>query len=104
MPLKHSVRPIGLRPELLLAVQEARAVYRHMGYEFTITSITDSEHSRKSLHYAGAAFDIRTRHMTEDEQREAVERIAGALTGEYDVVREETHIHLEWQPKQPYST
>lgn len=53
----------GIRPELLLAVVAAERVYEEAGHDFTITSCVDGKHMAGSLHYAGAAIDIRTRDV-----------------------------------------
>ena len=63
MRLKAGVRVLGTRPETILAMQAAAEVLRRHDVEFVVTSVTDGRHSRGSAHYAGNAFDFRTRHM-----------------------------------------
>jgi hypothetical protein len=103
MKLKSGVRVQGIRPELILAIVIADGVWRDdAGAEMVVTSVTDGRHSRGSLHYTGAAFDIRTRDLVPDTVPDLAERLRKALGEDYDVVLEATHIHVEYQPKRPY--
>lgn len=102
LKLKPGVRIIGLRPEIMLAVQVAASVYDKFGYDCVITSGTDGSHSRGSLHYAGQAVDLRTWIVNVEHRRPIRDEIAAALGGDFDVVLESNHIHVEYQPKEPY--
>lgn len=97
MRLKDGVKVHGIRPELLLALQIADAVYRERGHSLTVTSLTDGTHSATSLHYAGAAADLRIWGV--DEPHAMALEIGAALGEDYDVLAERTHIHLEYQPR-----
>lgn len=99
MFLKENVKVQGFRPEALIAVMVAKSVYQEEGIPFTITSMLDGKHSSTSLHYAGCAFDIRTRIIPEDKQPIIANKIRERLTVDYDVVLEKTHIHIEYQPR-----
>ena len=99
--LKHNVIPNGIKPEMILAVIAAKSVYDSYNYDLVITSICDGIHSKTSLHYVGYAIDLRTRHMKPEDVREVVKDIKAALTTDYDVIQETTHIHIEYQPKRP---
>jgi len=90
----------GIRPELLFGIMVANGVYEKYGYELVITSLNDSRHSDASLHYSGAAVDLRISNITNpgDVAMIALE-ITGKLNKDYDVVLEKDHIHLEYQPK-----
>ena len=102
MKLKPGVRILGVRPEMAFVMPAIQKVYENHGVELVVTSAIDGKHSRGSLHYAGAALDLRTRDCT----RETAERITDALTDalgqDFDVVLESNHIHLEYQAKLPY--
>lgn len=69
--------------------------------EVTITSATDGQHMLTSLHYSGSAIDFRTRDL--GLSREGLGDLAGELSSalgpDFDVVLEDTHLHVEWQPK-----
>ena len=84
---------------MLIVVNEA---YKHHGDEAVITSGIDGKHSIGSLHYAGAAWDFRTREMSPDKQLKLRDEIKSRLGDDFDVVLERDHLHVEWQPKQAY--
>lgn len=101
MQLKRGVNPFGIRPELLLALMVADQVWRNHGQELVVTSLNDSRHSRTSLHYAGAAADLRTHYFTDKIKALVAAELREALgqNPDYDVVLESDHIHIEFQPK-----
>lgn len=74
-------------------------IYREFGKDLTITAGLDGVHRTASLHYIGAAMDIRTRNLSDAD--EVFEKIKGRLSPCYDVVKHSTHIHIEYQPKTP---
>lgn len=82
---------------LLLALTIADSIYQEHGHKMVITSLRDGAHSHTSLHYSGAAADLRIRGL-ESPQRVADE-IRTALNRHYDVILESDHIHVEWQPR-----
>ena len=96
--LKEGVKPYGIKPELMLAITVAESVFTDYGYDTTITSLSDGTHSRGSKHYVGYACDLRTRHLTEEHKMAIRQDLAMALGRDYDVVLEETHIHVEYDP------
>ena len=89
--IKEGVKPSGLRPELMLAVLAASAVFHRHKQKFTITSISDREHGAKSKHLIGSAIDIRARDLTTEEIELIVGENRDALTNDYDVIPEKTH-------------
>lgn len=96
MKLKQSVHLHGVRSEIVLALLIADGIYASLADELVITSVIDGRHMRGSLHYIGAAADIRL--PSSDPLLVRVE-IAEALGAQYDVVLESDHIHIEFQPK-----
>ena len=98
---KNGVSLLGVRPELIIGLMVADTVCREIGVDLTITSICDGVHSATSLHYTGAAADIRTRDMTESQIPRLMTALVAALTNDFDVVLESNHIHLEYQPRKP---
>ncbi len=99
--LKPGVRLTGIRPELVIAVIAAERVYEEAGHDFTVTACVEGKHSIASLHYAGAAIDVRTRDIAAAEVVKLAARMRECLGGDFDVVIEMDHLHLEHQPKQP---
>ena len=103
--LKHGVRLIGLTPQIVLAIVIAGGVYERDGLELVVTSVTDGRHMRGSLHYVGAAVDFRVPRDDKGvpDGSQLRQRLAEALGPDFDVVDEGDHIHVEWQPKEPYA-
>lgn len=97
--LKEGIRVTGLRPEILLAIQIADGVWAEQGSDLVVTSCTEGHHKRTSLHYSGAAIDLRIWHV---DAQQAANELAERLGDEYDVVLESDHIHCEFQPKSGY--
>ena len=99
--IKSGVRVLGIRPELVLALQVVRESYASFGQlkDFVITSVVEGTHKRASLHYTGSAADLRRPVLR---AAEIVADAKGQLGDDFDVVLEGDHIHLEFQPKIPY--
>lgn len=100
MKIKDGVRVRGIRSEISFILPVIAKIFQDLEKDFVITSGTEGRHSAGSLHYSGAAIDIRTRHLSEAQKRAVSARIIGALTHEYDVVLERDHLHIEFQPKE----
>jgi len=102
MELKPGVRVFGIRPEIILALVIAEPIFVAEGVDLVVTSVIDGRHSRGSLHYAGAAVDIRTHNLSKKVVSRVHIRLREALGEDYDVVLEIDHLHLEFQPKVAY--
>jgi hypothetical protein len=100
LSLKPGVRITGMRPEILLAAVAAMEVYKAAGHDLTITACVDGKHTTCSLHYAGAAIDLRTRDVPAGDVSKLIAQIKAALGDDFDVLLEVDHIHIEFQPKQ----
>lgn len=68
------------------------------GKECVITSLLDGVHSKNSLHYTGNAFDMRVWIYTEKQKKALLYQLKKKLGINYDVVDEEDHIHIEFDP------
>ena len=99
MKLKKGVKLLGIRPELLIAIQIAEGIYTEHGQELVITSVCDGKHSFTSLHYSGNAVDFRTRYFDEQTILNVALALQTSLTKDFDVVIEPTHLHIEYQPR-----
>lgn len=81
---------------VLAIVAVGGVLHNNYGVPCIITSMADGKHSDNSLHYDMQAFDIRTKHLPPGVSPEQVAAdIRGVLTDEWDVVVEDTHIHIE---------
>lgn len=98
--LKAGVNPLGMRPEIMLAIAVADEVYNILNVHLVITSISDGKHSANSYHYKGLAVDLRTRYFLDDKDlKDTAKEIKDRLGPLYDVVVEKDHIHLEFDEK-----
>ena len=104
MELKNdTVNPMGLKPEILLAMNIASIVYQIYGYSMRITSITDYKHSAvHSDHYKGYAFDVGTKELGSDKGR-IIGEIKRRLNDQYRVLLEGEgtdleHLHIGYKP------
>ncbi len=77
----------------------ARDVFKAHNVYFVITSVCDGKHSATSLHYTGCAFDCRIRALDAKQRKQITSDLKVALTSDFDVVLEATHIHIEYQPR-----
>jgi hypothetical protein len=94
--IKSGVKLNGVKPETVVGMMIAQETFDP--YDFVITSVCDGKHSKNSLHYSGNAFDCRIRHLTESQTQLVVLQLKKNLGDEFDVVREKTHCHIEYQP------
>lgn len=101
LAIKPGVRVLGLETEILLALMVARDLWSEQSQSLVVTSITDGQHKVGSLHYAGRAMDLRL--PTANKER-MVEQLGIRLGGDYDVILEGDHIHVEYDPKRPMPT
>ena len=99
MRLKPGVKIMGVQPEIVYAIGVTADLLREHDIGFVITSIMDGVHSKGSRHYLGYAFDFRTRNMMRGQPIQIKTLLQEALGQDYDVVLEETHIHVEMDVK-----
>lgn len=96
MRLKPGVRLLGLRPEMWAVVLAARELW----HPVTLTSAVEGTHSPGSHHYKGYALDLRT-HGLSVEPQDARQMLQEALGGDFQVILEEDHLHVEFDPQEP---
>lgn len=105
MKLKEKVDVVGLKTEMITVLRVGVAAFAASGHECIVTSALDGNHGDDSLHYDGYALDFRIKHLgkTKKDRKELVESVAlhfgASLGADYDVVIEDTHIHVEYDPK-----
>jgi hypothetical protein len=89
----------GLRVEILAALMVAVSVYDSAKCDLLLTCGTDSKHMATSLHYVGLAIDIALPNAVPVEVSAIKQALEWALGDDYDLVVEEDHWHIEFQPK-----
>ena len=99
--IKPGVDLRGLVPQMVLAYTIAYACYARIapGVDCVMTSASDGAHMLNSLHYGGKAIDLRTRTLTNTQTTQLLQAIQDALGSQFDVILEDTHLHLEWDVK-----
>lgn len=103
MRIKPGVRVHGMNPELMLVALAAEGIWKKYGdKEVVITSVIDGVHKRSSYHYGGQAVDLRTRNFSTENKEKAADNLRTALGDDYVVILESDHIHVHFQPREPY--
>lgn len=98
MFIHPDVKAHGLSTNMVIALFIAHEVWKDQGADLVLRHALDGQHKLASLHYTGNAIDLRT---WEIDAKLAAKHLQHRLGPEYDVVLEETHIHVEYQPKEP---
>lgn len=97
---KSGVSLMGVQAVTTLGIEMCARAYQRIGQkEMWVTSVTDGKHKDGSKHYEGLAFDLRTRMLTKEQTLRLAAVMRGILEGEWDVVVEGDHIHVEFDPK-----
>ncbi len=96
--IKNGVSVLGLAPQMILAYVIAQRIYNRNGHECVITSAVEGKHGNHSHHYKGCAIDLRTRDLSRRDRIIIAEQIRSALGSEYQVVLEDDHLHIEFDP------
>ncbi len=100
MRLGPNFNPTGLKPEITIVFPIINEVCSDQGvYDIILSSGTDRKHGYKSLHYPGLAVDFYWRGYKHEDAELVKSVLKNRLGLLYDVVVEDTHIHIEYQPK-----
>lgn len=85
--------------QALLAIAVAESLFKRRDAAVVVTSGRDSKHGKGSLHYLGNAVDLRTSDVGFVEAGAVASELADCLGDQYDVILEDDHIHVEFDPK-----
>ena len=99
MEFKPGVRVRGSSADLVLGLMVLNSIFEAEGQRMVVTSVSEGQHSPKSLHYKGMAADVRTRDIPDRALSRIIAHARSALTADYDLVRERSHLHLEHDSK-----
>jgi hypothetical protein len=89
----------GLKTEIAMTIPVIVDVANKFHKDVVLTSGTDRKHGRASLHYVGLGLDITWAMFNREDAQHFARQLAMQLGHKYDVVLEDDHIHLEYQPK-----
>lgn len=96
---KDGVKVDGIKKETITLIAILNCYfYLRIGKPLVITSCTDGKHMKNSKHYSGYAIDIRTRHLNVQEIEKLVIWFKNCHDKKYDIVVENDHIHVEYDP------
>lgn len=98
-----AARVHGLTTPMVLAAFIAACVMDRHGVSAVITAGLDGKHMTGSLHYVGCAIDMRISDIPVESRETVRAELKADLGDDYDVVFEGDHIHVEFQPKTPYT-
>lgn len=97
---KDGVPYKNLSPFVYEAIFEVAKIFTKYNKTLVITSTTDGQHIETSFHYEGRAFDIRTHRIPKTLIRKYADEIRETLIKKvskcFQVIIEETHIHIEF--------
>jgi len=96
MLIKLGVSIERLNRKARRGLEVVAAVYAEFGHEAVISGTWEADHKASSLHYANDAFDVR---LPPDGVLRIAAEIRERLGGDFDVVLEKDHIHIEYDPK-----
>jgi len=100
--IKPGVDLRPLVPQMAIAYTIACRIYREQANQVcVISSGAEGEHMVNSLHPLGKALDFRIRTLTGVQQQAILLSLRHALGAQFDVVLEPTHLHVEFDPKEP---
>jgi len=101
MRLKKGVRTfIGWSEGILKVLPTIQTACDNYGVEFVVTSGVEGRHKQDSKHYEGNALDMRSREFNGgsmgEECRSFCEYLQAVLGGDYFVLQEGHHIHIQY--------
>ena len=97
--IKNGAKLNGITTHMVIALIVAEGAYSKYGAKCIITEGTGGKHGIGSLHYVGNGLDLRTRNLSAGTDIQVADEIRINLGGQYDVICESDHIHIEFQPK-----
>lgn len=103
--LKTGVDLRGMHPVWGIAFPLIMKIFNDAGYNCVITSANDSKHGVNSLHYKGAALDLRSKHVRVNDKHKILQDMRAALGTQFDCLLESAggnneHYHVEFDPKE----
>jgi len=104
MKIKLGVDIHDVRPETVIGMLIVDGYYKSTSNELTVTSVKDGTHMPNSFHYSGLAFDCRLPITPIGVSKDWLSKtfvpgLRSSLGYQWDVLLEETHIHVEFDQR-----
>ena len=99
MKYKEGVIRKGLHPAMRRVEKIVDEIWPMFGVEAVMTSGLDGDHSQWSWHHYGCAADFRTRDLIPPHVHMVAAALRDRLGVPYQVVIEDDHIHVEFDPE-----
>ena len=97
MLIKFGVDISRLNREIRRMLPGIDYIYQQQtGREAVVTSTYEGNHGLNSLHYCNDAIDLR---LPQKKLSAVVDKLEMQIGKDFDVVEEQTHIHIEYDPK-----
>jgi len=97
--LKETADFFGLKTEMIFPILFLDSFFEKIDKELVLTSGTDWIHSSEfSDHYKGYAIDVRTRHLTEVEQKNLLNAFKIKMNSDYKMILHDSHAHISYRP------
>jgi hypothetical protein len=96
MLIKAGVDISRLKPPIRKKLSKVHALYEALGEHMIITCAYDGNHLAGSFHYAHLAIDLAYPLKMSNSFRDDLKAVFGP---DYDIVFEQNHIHIEYDPK-----
>jgi hypothetical protein len=91
------IRHLETASAVVLTVVEQ--VYQSRGKDPELTSHDDDPHGTSSRHWYGGGWDFGTRGLGNNDKQIISNELEARLGRDFDVVLEQDHIHIEWEPR-----
>ncbi|HDO25854.1 MAG TPA: hypothetical protein ENG95_04345 [Nitrospirae bacterium] len=95
MLIKLGVSIRNIKRPIRRTLSPIAKVFKKYGEEAVITSTVEGNHSASSLHYEGLAVDIR---LPVNNLQAIMKDLRLELNGDYDIILEASHFHVEYDP------
>ena len=73
--------------------------FEELGYDCRLTEVLGGSHGNHSLHYDGLGIDLEMQHLKADDRVAVAMMLNDRLGPDFDIVMEESHFHIEYDPK-----
>lgn len=98
LSIKPGVDFTKIHSRIVAILPTLERIWAKYGKDLVITSARDGKHRLDSFHYKGKAIDCRTRYFDAQACHAVLSEAQAALGGDFDVVLESDHIHVELDP------